>query len=491
MKLKCDEYVAVEPNVLLLVLDSVRAKNTSIHNHHSNTTPFLAEFAQTATCYRQARAPSTTSITSHASLFTGLHVNEHRITSSTAEAKSGATIFEYLNNKYDYRTGVFSENVWITDVDIGLNTGFGTIVGPQDIPYPEALNPRTFVSHEGAGNFIQYFKECLRDDQTVKGLANGVFTKLSSDYPRLVPNFVDSSSPGNLYADEFLNWVDNTQNNWAACVNLMDAHLPYKPQAEHDIWGDKSLHKIEDKAVDQWELHCGNDKWWRQKAREALYDGAIHQADSHVKRIVDGLKKRDVLDETLIIVTSDHGEGFGESSRIRPARIAGHNVSVHEVLLHVPLVVKYPGQKGGKIIDSVATLTKFPGVVKDVINGEPSSDGFVPDRPVVASSYRIEDDESLQERALRHCDDLSAFESPTHVVYEDGYPVRKYITWKDREATVEVRNAQDSYKVSDSGGRKVREIFESMEEKEIRMKGETAGNIDDETYEKLQDLGYL
>jgi len=479
------------PNVLLIVLDSVRAKNTSLHDHVNNTTPFLSKFSRSATFYRQARAPSTTSITSHASIFTGLHVNEHRMTSADARLKKDTTVFELLRDIHGYRTGVFSENVWVTDVNIGLNRGFEKVVGPQDIPYPEAVNPRAFVSDEGPGQFFEYFRQCLCDNQTLKGLINGVFTKLSSDYSRLIPWFVDTSSPGSLYADAFLNWVDDTDNRWAACVNLMDAHLPYRPKKEYNIWGDSLLHKVEDEAVDQWELHCGDSKWWRQKAREALYDGAIRQADRYVERIVSGLRERDKLDNTLIVITSDHGEGFGETSRIRPARVAGHNVSVHEALLHVPLIIKHPGQEESRTIESVATLAKFPDVVESVVTGESSSDGFLSNRPVVASSYRIEDDESLQDRALRHCDDLNAFESLTHVVYEDDNPVKKYITWKDKEATVEVRNAQDSYKVSDTGGQKVREVFSKMGKKDVKIKTDDFNEIDNSTYEKLEDLGYL
>ncbi len=81
---------------------------------------------------------------------------------------------------------------------------------------------------------------------------------------------------------------------------------------------------------------------------------------------------------------------------------------------------------------------------------------------MVVSSYRIADDESLQERALRYCDSLEDFDSVTKIVYEDGDVVRKYVTWKDKEATIEVRNAQDSYKVSNSGGEKVKKAFRAM-----------------------------
>ena len=484
----------MKPNVLLIVLDSVRARNTSIHGHVNETTPFLERFvSEGATQYKQARAPGSRSITSHASIFTGLHVNEHRVTSADTRLKEGTTVFERLRDKHGYDTGVFSENVWITEVDIGLKRGFDTVVGPQDIPYPDALNPRTFVAEEGRGEFVDYLKDCLEDDQTLKGVANGVFTKISSDYPYLLPGFVDASSPGNLFADKFLNWVEG-RDRWAACVNLMDAHLPYNPKDDFNRWGDDLLREIEEEAADKWELNCTDTGWWRQEARESLYDGTILQADSYVERIVEKLDDRGVLEDTLVVVTSDHGEGFGETGEVRPIRVAEHNVSTHEVVLHVPLVVKYPGQTETEVIDSISTLARFPNVVEEAVQGGASPGAFVPDRPVVASTYGLAKDEQLQSRALTFCEEeeLDVFDGTSRVVYEDeGDIVRKYVKWRDQEATLEVRNAQISYRVSDDGGDKVSEVFGEMDETGVREEGEGMDSVDDSTYDRLEDLGYV
>jgi len=482
----------MKPNILLIILDSVRARNTGLHGHVHDTTPFLQEFADSATWYQQTRAPGTTSITSHTSIFTGLAVAEHRVSSPDTRLRPGTTVFDWLDDEYDYETGVFSENVWITDVDIGLSRAFDTVVGPQDVPYPDAVRPRSFVSEEGTGEFVEYVCQCLRDDQSIKGLVNGIYTKVSSDFPSLIPERIVMKSQGDRYVDEFFSWLDsNVSNSWAACVNLMDAHLPYRPKDQFNKWGDDLLRDIENNAADQWELHCGDGMWWRRKARETLYDGAILQADNYTERIVRGLEQRGILDNTLVVITSDHGEGFGERSHIRPARVAGHNVSVHEVLLHVPLVVKHPRQEQAAEVESVATLTEFPAVVKEAVDGTETRGSFVPNRPVVASSHRIEDDENLKSRALEYCDDLSAFESYTHVVYEGKGIVKKYVTWKEREATIEIRSAQDSYKIADAGGERVSSVFEEMEVVDVREDSRGLDNIDTDTYERLEKLGYV
>jgi len=483
----------MEPNVLLVVMDSVRARNTSLHGHHNETTPFLSAFAEEqATKYEQARAPGARSITCHASLFTGLEVAEHQITSADHKLKPGTTIFEQLQDD-GYTTGVFSENVWITDVDIGLKEGFGKVVGPQGVPFPDAMNPRKFVAEEGKGQYRQFIEEALDDDQPVKSLLNGAYTKLSFDFARFLPGNEDRVSPGNLYRDRFLEWVDGVDGPWGACINLMDAHAPYLPKPEFDEWGDEDLREIEADSPQKWELHAGTEPWWRRRARESVFDGAIRQTDHYVQGIIEGLRERGELDDTLVVVTADHGEGFAERSRIRDARVAGHNVSVHETLLHVPLIVKRPGQTEGETVESVAALTQFPDAVQAALDGTLDAETFVPDGPVVASTYGLTEDDQLRGRALQYCSDLSQFDAPSHVVYEDGDDgtVRKYMSWQDRGATVEVRDAQTSFKLGSDGKERVEAVFGEISEAGVREGAGGIDDVDEETYDRLEELGYV
>lgn len=65
------------PNILVIILDAVRARNCSLYGYHRETTPFLEEFADRSIVFTQARAPSVASLPSHASMFTGLHTWEY------------------------------------------------------------------------------------------------------------------------------------------------------------------------------------------------------------------------------------------------------------------------------------------------------------------------------------------------------------------------------------------------------------------------------
>lgn len=481
-------------NVLLIVMDSVRAKNTSLHGHTHETTPYLTELADEATVYEQARSPGTWSLPSHTSIFTGYHVVEHGITRARHKLERGHTIFEELHGD-GYTTGVFSENTWITDMDCGLRDIFDTVEGARNLLFPDAIDPSNFVLSEGQGQYVQFLRQCLDRDDTLQSLANGAFTKLAWDYPRLLPDRFTSSTPAEVYGDLFLDWEAEQSGPWAATINFMDAHLPYLPDDEHDQWGGKQLRGLQDEMDDQvWEFNGGQRPWWQRKALEGLYDGTIHQMDSQIERVIETLRDRGVLDDTLVIVTSDHGEGFGEPSRIRGdrdsprpnARVAAHGAGIHEVLCHVPLVIRPPGGGNGDRVDEPASLTQFPTVVKETLAGEEAS--FVPDEPVLVSSHGLE--EPMEERASRYAGDLYRFNGDCRAVYEphEG-TVRKYLSWREKRGRVDPVGASASWLASGTDDGVVDERFGSISDRGVQT--DSDAEVDEATQKRLEDLGYM
>jgi len=487
--------MAPDPNVLLVVLDSVRARNAGVYGHARETTPFLASFADEATVYDQARTPGARSITGHASLFTGRTVEGHGLTSAARRLRPGTTVFETLQAD-GYETAVFSENVWITDVDIGLRRGFDTVVGPQNVPFPEALDARRFVAEAGRGNYGEFLRAAADSGRPLRSLANGVVTKLTADYPWLYP--FDSSPPGDVYLDRFFEWQADADGPWAACLNLMDAHRPYEPQADHDRWGDDELRSLQERVPNDWELLSDPAGWWKLFAVESLYDGAIHQTDALLERLVSTLRRRDELDDTLLVITSDHGEGFGEPSRVRPGiRVAGHNTALHEVILHVPLVVRFPGQDEtrGRRERSLASVAEFPHVVADARGGEAGPGSFLTDT-VFATSYGLLADDQLRTRAARYVPDpdrLVGFNDRLRAVYEqDDDTVRKHVAWGSRRAvTVRVRDAETAYVEREIDPATVDERFAPVDDSGLVEAGAGIDAVDDATQQRLEDLGYM
>ncbi|MGH7507627.1 MAG: sulfatase family protein, partial [Longimicrobiales bacterium] len=149
--------------------------------------------------------------------------------------------------------------------------------------------------------------------------------------------------PGRKYADdinrEFLAWLgEPSEHPYFAFLNLFDAHHPYLPPAPYDsLFGpllpgrDPSM--VEGRALSPRELQAEID----------AYDGGIAFQDHQLGLLLDALDARGALDNTIVIVTSDHGEEFGEHG------VFTHGNSLYEPALHVPLLVWTPSWRGAPL----------------------------------------------------------------------------------------------------------------------------------------------
>lgn len=481
-----------EPNVLLIVLDSVRARNTSLHGHHHETTPALDSLAEQATTYLQAKSPDRWSLPSHASIFTGLAVPEHGITQKGDRLESGHSVFADLKEE-GYSTGVFSENPFLTELNTGLRDGFETVEGKSTEPlYPSAVDP-----HEHEGDFLSFIREVLRSERPLQSLANGVTTKLAWDYPELLPDDLSQRisggvSRGDHYTESFLEWSEDQEGPWAACINYMDAHHPYSPRKEHNHWADDSIAAVlEDVDPYPAGFYTNPESMWRCEVAEYLYDGAIRQVDYEVGRIVETLENRDVLEETLVVITADHGDGFGELSPLRPLHIAGHAAGGHEVNFHVPLVVKYPGQDQSKQVTEPVSLTQFPDVVQTVRGGDTreSSDPFISDNPVVSIGSAPDND--FLKRVQSAGEETSLFEGAVEVVYKstDCDFVRKHIKWGEEEATERIFDANTVVTAPSSETDIITRALDSFDRHTVRA-SKSDGQVAEDTKKRLERLGY-
>lgn len=486
----------MKPNVLLIVLDSVRAANLSLYGHVNQTSPFLEEFADESTVYRQARAPGIWSGASHASIFTGYHVEEHGINSAGKTLEPGHTVWERLSDEAGYETGLFTKNL-IADDQFGLNRGFDEITRLRHHPglfSQEGAFP-VDTDIESDRRYLEYIRASLDHQHTLSSLWNGVLSRSSDMLPRLLGHLKGESPES--YTKEFLEWQARTDGPWAACINYMAAHIPYEPPAEYDEWGGEELRNLSDKVgstgdVDGFEFYSGQRSWWEKETMEPLYDGCIRQLDANLQNLITTLEARGVLNDTLVVVTADHGDGFGETSRIRPGfRIFAHLAGVHERLLHVPLVVNYPGQSERRNIEESATLTRFPMAVNRSLDRSWDGTEFVPDGPVIASAT----DRYLQvppDYLDKYKDeiDLSKLAGRAKVVFQnENEGVRKYSKWGDDTATVRIVDAQNSMRVSRKGGEIVERTFADIHLQNVES--ESSGRIEDESRDRLKDLGYL
>jgi arylsulfatase A-like enzyme len=472
-------------NVLLLIFDGVRYDHVDTGDHSDSPTPALSDFARTATEYTRAYAPSIWSLPSHVSLFTGHHSVAHGVNTISDTLQNGTTIWSELATR-GYSTGLFSANPYLTLIDTGIQSEFDHVVGTTEIPFYEALTPdESSVTSGSQSPHLDYLRECFTSDSPFRSLINGIDSSITP-LPFL---YDDDTAP--YFADQFLEWVDDQSGPWAGCLNFMDTHFPYLPSEEHNRWGDEQLFDIQD-AIDEgmWEFTSGKRPWWQRRALSALYKGCIRQADAAVDRILSHLQQQDELDETLIVVTSDHGEGFGERSRVRPQiRLAMHGYGIHDALLHVPLLVRHPGQTQSTQQHELAEIRRFPAVVKGALSGEQTA-GFQSQTNTVVTSS-IERPATIAS-AREHHDGELPFTGDAHAVYEqsdDG--IRKYTVWGDDAVVTDVQPASTAAHARTDIQQKVQQTIAAVEGKNLTAKGGNSWDLNENTERQLEKLGYL
>lgn len=472
----------MHPNVLLVIADSVRARNTSLHGHSRDTTPFLENFGERATVYERAYAPAPKSLTSHTSIFTGLAAEEHGITFRDTALAPGNTVWETLADEHGYSTGVFSANTFLTKLDVGLKDAFDHVYDGRSLPREDGLDPREYLASDGSPAYAQFLRDALRSRSVVPSMHNGVAVLRQSG---------SGSRDARRFVNAFLEWERERDGPWAACLNLMDAHTPYLPPAEHNQWADERTREIGAEIDGHvWEFQCGHRPWGQLERIEAIYDEAIHYVDAQLERLYEELERRDDAEDTLLVVTSDHGEGFGEESRIRPdTRLAGHGeAKLHEVLLHVPLLVKAPGQERGATVSDPVSLSLFPDAVETAVSGDSESRLFDSGGPVLATAVGLQDADN--DGAGRYCDDLSSFMGRGRAVYETTpNGVRKHMTWKDHSVSLALEADGTVRQLEDGSTRdRVVAAFSGVEDAGVAR--ENRSEVDEETLQELKDLGY-
>jgi arylsulfatase A-like enzyme len=164
---------------------------------------------------------------------------------------------------------------------------------------------------------------------------------------------------------DFLGWLSRQQQQpFFAFLNYYDAHQPYLPPESFELkFGPEKPRGNLSYFTNSAEL----DKPWQMSPQQVqgeldAYDSAISYMDHHLGLLFDELAHQGILENTLIIVTSDHGEQFGEHS------LFGHTNSLYIQTLHVPLVISFPGRVPvGVRIPEVASLRDLPTTVLDLI----------------------------------------------------------------------------------------------------------------------------
>jgi arylsulfatase A-like enzyme len=304
------------PNVLLLILDTVRAASLSLYGHTVPTTPKLEQWARRGVVFENAIAPSSWTLPSHAAMLTGRYAHELSADWLVPLERTHATLAEVLGAR-GYRTGGFVANPNYAGIETGLSRGFERY----------RTRPVTLAQIVMSTELGQW----LRTIRSFQFTARRVVLR---SYPRKSAEVVNA---------EFLAWIGSSQPRpFFAFLNYIDAHIPY--------------HAPDSVRAELPGAGAG---------LEGQYEVSIRYLDGQINALLTELEGRGLLRNTLVIVTSDHGEEFGTHG------LQDHGTGLYLTQIQVPLVLLMEGKlPAGLRVTPAVSLRNVAATVLELAGGD-------------------------------------------------------------------------------------------------------------------------
>ncbi len=367
-----------KPDVIMIVLDTHRVDRLGLYNYPVGTSPNLDAFAQTSTVFENAISPAQWTIPSHASMFCGEYPAIHgTLQSSDAISGDFRTVAEHLHH-VGYHSIGFCNNPLVGVLDNGFRRGFQRFYN-----YGGTIPSTPTTYGENTSGILakirrQYFRIIDRIATPIQqAVAASPQVLQIALNPWLVPlwtRYSNFKGDTETSINDTCCYLMNNRNGSTPepkfiFLNLMETHLPYtppkrfmhtfapvvleQPEAQEFI-------RVYNTQALQWLLPL--EKPYPELEAQTLntmYDAEVAYQDHLLNQLFTILDQPEYRENFLVIIVGDHGEMLGEH------QIMGHGLGVYEELVHVPLIIRFPGQeKGSRVKPLVSTVNLFHTILE-------------------------------------------------------------------------------------------------------------------------------
>jgi arylsulfatase A-like enzyme len=341
--------------VLLITIDTLRADRIGAYGLRTAQTPTIDRLAREGVRFDRAICQLPQTNASHAALLTGLYpstngVKIHMVDKLRPNVQTMASVF--LDG--GYRTGGIYSWVSLDPQFCGLNRGFQTYDG-------YVLNRSLMFSNPNLEQLAALYRQ-LKDQVPIVKTADAALNS-SKDIEKSIDGRADVTNAA------VFSWLDAHADGgpFFLWVHYFDPHYPYSPPKGYDrVFGSRYTGRIDGSidtidGIDNGTIAVTD----ADRARlEELYQGEIAYADAQIGLLFSELGRRGLFDDTIIALTGDHGESFGEHGDWT------HGLKVFETEIRVPLLMRYPSRVPAgvtvaspvQLVDVMPTLLELTGI---------------------------------------------------------------------------------------------------------------------------------
>ena len=316
---------------MLISIDTLRADHLGAYGHHRFTSPVLDEFAAKGVVFEDASATTGWTLPSHASMLTGLFPLRHGvITGANALSEEVPTLAGWFNGA-GWDTAAIVNVLWLKRERYGLTRDFEKYLFIAEADY-RRRGPSSWATDQAM--------EWLRDQQGRSLFLFLHYYDVHADYASLPEYERLFVSPYEVHAYgsawQIERWIF-PEGHIAHCLEEPESPLCSFGSQEKPPRIDAEIERVEFDERDVQHL-------------EELYDAGIRQLDTELGRLLGFLESSGRMDDTLVVITSDHGEEFLEHGRL------GHSLTTYQQSLRVPLIMRGPGLPAGVRVTSPVSL---------------------------------------------------------------------------------------------------------------------------------------
>ena len=342
-------------NIILITFDALTTRDMSLYGYKRNTTPFISEWAKSATVFTNLKAASNFTAPTTASMMTGKRVWSHRRFQSHGDEplKSESENFPLILKRNGYYNIAYIVNHIASVGELGIEDSFDLAPHTSEFRTPVTVFGliKYALDKTFAGKIRLYDWILLRDFLLYK-LPIGILRDART-----------TEWPVEKVFDRFLHTVnnENVRRPFFAWIHLYPPHAHYLPpepfMGQFDASGELRTYESQDSL-----LSMTQDSPNVNSILRARYNEYIKYCDVQFKNFIEQLESSNILHNTVIILSSDHGEIFEHGFNT-------HGYSLYEAETSIPLVIKEPGQKAGltvyhlvEQIDIPATILNMAGI---------------------------------------------------------------------------------------------------------------------------------